>query len=223
MNQILFSYSSNKNQDISQVNSFSRWKKEKKKKIIYLTIFLSLLIIIFGIIIYIICHQWILHKKEKEANELLNAYHVATIYSSPSHYSAVQLSNNLSIIGLIEIPKINISYPILSQSTEESLKISVCRFSGPLPNHVGNMCIAGHNYKNTLMFSKIEELQLGDSIYISDINQNRIEYLVYNKYSTKENNLTCTQSSNQIEITLITCNKNNNNKRIVIKAKMRES
>ena len=74
-----------------------------------------------------------------------------------------------------------------------------------------------------MMFSKINELNINDSIYISDLNKNKLEYLVYDKYSTKENDLSCTKETNNIEITLITCNKNNNNKRTVIKAKVKES
>ncbi len=73
-----------------------------------------------------------------------------------------------------------------------------------------------------MMFSKIDELNIGNSIYISDLNKNRLEYIVYNKYTTKEDNLDCTESSNSVEVTLITCNKNNNNKRVVIKAKKKE-
>ena len=72
------------------------------------------------------------------------------------------------------------------------------------------------------MFSKIDQLNKNDSIYISDLNKNRIEYIIYDKYITNENNLTCTNKSKDIEITLVTCNKNNNRKRIIIKAKMKE-
>lgn len=73
-----------------------------------------------------------------------------------------------------------------------------------------------------MMFSRIDELGRNDSIYISDLNKNRLEYVVYDKYTTKENDLSCTKETNNIEITLITCNKNNNNKRIVVKAKVKE-
>lgn len=92
-----------------------------------------------------------------------------------------------------------------------------------MPNHNGNLCIAGHNYKNSMMFSKIDELNINDSIYISDLNKNKLEYVVYDKYTTKENDLDCTKETTKIEITLITCNKNNNNKRVVIKAKVKET
>ena len=73
------------------------------------------------------------------------------------------------------------------------------------------------------MFSNIDQLKINESIFISDINKKRIEYVIYDKYSTDENNLTCTKNTKNIEITLVTCNKNNNKKRIVIKAKMKES
>lgn len=73
-----------------------------------------------------------------------------------------------------------------------------------------------------MMFSRIDELNIGNSIYISDLNKNRLEYIVYDKYTAEEDDLSCANESNNIEVTLITCNKNNNNKRVVIKAKMKE-
>ena len=73
-----------------------------------------------------------------------------------------------------------------------------------------------------MMFSRLDELDIGDSVYISDLNKNKLEYVIYNKYNTNENDLSCINETNNIEITLITCNKNNNNKRTVVKAKMKE-
>lgn len=102
------------------------------------------------------------------------------------------------------------------------LKYQYVDFLGPLPNRSGNLCIAGHNYKNNMMFSRIDELNINDTFYISDLNKNKLEYVVYSKYIVKENDLSCTNSTTGIEVTLVTCNKNNNNKRIVIKAKVKE-
>ena len=72
-----------------------------------------------------------------------------------------------------------------------------------------------------MMFSKIDTLNINDSIYISDLNKNKLEYIVYDKYTTDEDDLNCTQETNNIEVTLITCNKNNNKKRVVVKAKVK--
>ena len=70
-----------------------------------------------------------MYKRELESNSIKQLYNFYLLYNSSNTYSAIKLSNNIEIIGLIEIPKLNISYPILSQSSKDLLKISVCRFS----------------------------------------------------------------------------------------------
>lgn len=216
MNQILFSFNDNGNQ--------IKLKNEKilNRKNFYLYILISLIILIIIIFSLIIYNKYSIYKKSNDTEKVLSAYNISTLYSSSNTYSAIELSNDIAIIGLIEIPKINISYPILSNTDEDILKISVCRFSGPLPNRIGNLCIAGHNYKNNMMFSRLDELNINDKIYISDLNKNKLEYTIYSKYTTLENDWSCTSESNNIEITLITCNKSNNTKRVVVKAKVTE-
>lgn len=216
MNQILFSFNDNGNQ--------IKLKNEKilNRKNFYLYILISLIILIIIIFSLIIYNKYSIYKKSNDTEKVLSAYNISTLYSSSNTYSAIELSNDIAIIGLIEIPKINISYPILSNTDEDILKISVCRFSGPLPNRIGNLCIAGHNYKNNMMFSRLDELNINDKIYISDLNKNKLEYTIYSKYTTFENDWSCTSESNNIEITLITCNKSNNTKRVVVKAKVTE-
>ena len=124
MNQILFNYD-------------YHYKKKLifcKKKKIYLYIFILTIIIIIVILAYIIYNKYKIQKENLISEKLKEAYQIATMYKNPtsnlqntSNYSAIQLSNKISIIGLIEIPKINISYPILAESDEDLLKISVCR------------------------------------------------------------------------------------------------
>lgn len=120
MNQILFSYD-NSNLYNKIIN--------KKKKTFYLYIFLFLIFVAIFIFIYIIYHKYIIYQKNSNSSDILNAYNISTLYSNSNNYNAIELSNDISIIGLIEIPSISISYPILSKSNEELLKISVCRFA----------------------------------------------------------------------------------------------
>ena len=103
------------------------------------------------------------------------------------------------------------------------LKFLYVDFHGPLPNKKGNLCIAGHNYKNSLMFSKLDNLDINDKIFIYDLNKNKCEYIVYNKYIIKEDDMDCIKNNGNIEITLVTCNINNNKKRVIVKAKMKET
>ncbi len=214
MNQILVTDDNN-----LIFSNFIEYSSKKKKN--YFLIFISSISI--GLIIsFYLLFSYISKLKEKEKTlDLKSKYSINTLYSTTNSYEAIKLSDSISIIGLIDIPKINISYPIIKDSNTELLKISVCRFSGPMPNKIGNLCIAGHNYKSSSMFSKLHKLNIGDSIFITDLNNVRLEYVVYDKFKVRQNNLECTKSSNNVEVTLITCNDNNNKERVVIKAKMK--
>lgn len=222
MNQILITKNSEKKSYnyLYSNYSFDYTKIQKQKKYFY--IFLISIIICIIAMIYLFFSSYYRLKELNKTNILKQKYNVIKLYSTNTNYTAIKISENITIIGSIEIPKINLSYPILDTSSKELLKISVCRFSGPLPNRLGNLCIAGHNYKNNSMFSKLNFLNIGDSIFITDINNTKLEYIIYNKEKVKEDNINCIKNTNPIEVTLITCNDINNRERIVLKAKVRE-
>lgn len=123
-------------------------------------------------------------------------------------------------IGVINIPSIKVNYPILSTYSDTLLKIAPCKFHGANPNEVGNLCIAGHNYKNDKFFSKVPKLKVGDKIEITDLGGNTLVYKVYNKFIVNPDELECTSqlTDGKTEITLITCT-NDNKKRYIIKAR----
>ena len=85
-----------------------------------------------------------------------------------------------------------------------------------MPNEIGNLCIAGHNYVDYKFFSRLNELNINDEITIFDVNGNFQNYSVYKKYEILPNDISCTsQETNNLRIvTLITCN-NVNGKRLV--------
>ena len=222
MNQILVT----KNDNYCYYLKYNYFENEKEKKIKhkknYLVILLSSSIICILILFYLIFSFISRINNKKKTSNLVKKYNILSRYPSSNSYDAIKLSDNIYIIGLIEIPSINISYPILSNCNEDLLKISVCKFSGPMPNQIGNMCIAGHNYKNSLMFSKLNKLNTNDSIFITDLNNTRLEYVIYQKSEIKQNNLEGIKNTSSTEITLITCNSIDNSERIMIKAKVKE-
>lgn len=122
-------------------------------------------------------------------------------------------------IATINIPKINVNYPILSETSTELLKISPCKFWGADPNQVGNFCIVGHNYRNSLFFSKVPTLEYGDIIEITDLSGKTVKYSVYDIYVVDPDNTACTSqlTNGRTEITLITCT-NDSKQRVVVKA-----
>lgn len=124
-------------------------------------------------------------------------------------------------IGVINIPSINVNYPILSTYTDELLKTAPCKFHGPNPNEVGNLCIAGHNYRNSKFFSKVPTLENGDIIEITDLSGRMLTYTVYDKFIVNPDELECTSqlTNGKKEITLITCT-NDSKQRYIIKARV---
>ena len=124
-----------------------------------------------------------------------------------------------STVGSVSIPSINVNYPILSETSDSLLKVSVCKFWGCNPNEVGNLCIAGHNYRNKKFFSKAINLVVGDTIEITDLDDKTVQYAVYDKYTVDPNDVSCTSqlTNGKKIVTLITCT-NDSQQRVVIKA-----
>ena len=167
-------------------------------------------------------------KKENISNVLLDNYNISMLYANNEGVYATSLSpneyayadNNYFVIGVIQIEKIDITYPILSEINDELLKISTCRFYGPNPNEIGNLCIAAHNYKDYRFFSNLSKLENDDIIKIYDLSGKELDYIVYYKYEVDANNFDCTsqETNGKREITLITCN-SIKGKRVIVKAR----
>lgn len=123
-----------------------------------------------------------------------------------------------SVVGVVNIPKINCKYPIIAETTDPLLKVSVCKFWGANPNEVGNLCIVGHNYKNSKFFSKVPTLVVGDIVEITDLSGKTLKYQAYDIYTVDPSDTRCTSQLTQgkKEVTLITCT-NDTKQRVIVK------
>lgn len=112
-----------------------------------------------------------------------------------------------NVVSTIQIPKINLKYPILEKVTKKSLETSVAFLYGPGLNEVGNNVIIGHNYRNGTMFSNLKKLSNGDAIYITDLTGRKIKYIIYKIYRTSGDDASyMTRNTNgKREISLSTC------------------
>ena len=124
------------------------------------------------------------------------------------------------ILATIEIPKTGIKYPILSEVSIQSLKLAVAKLYGPDFNTPGNVVIAGHNYRNGSFFGRNKQLKNGDKIYITDEKGQRMEYVIYNIYTTSENDTSyfVRDTKGIAEISLTTCT-DDSKARLIIWAK----
>lgn len=133
---------------------------------------------------------------------------------------------NYDSIGILNIPSLNIQYPILSSTSEQTLKVALTKYWGGNPNEVGNLCISGHNYKNSKFFGKLQNIKNGDIIQITDLNGQTLDYKVYDTKIVDPSDTSCTSqlTNGNIEITLITCYYENGSvhasKRFIVKARV---
>lgn len=193
-------------------------KQKLKSKIFKFQLYCSLLMIFF-LLIWIVVYFTNLYTKEKLATSLAKNYNIYKLYSSKNEIS----DNNETdiIIGKIEIPKLNICYPIFSNLNEDLLKIAPCKFYGNNIGEYGNICIAGHNYNNNMFFSKIFTLEKDDLVFVYDNNNIKYSYLIENVYEVSSSDLSpiYNYSNSEKLLTLVTCNNFNSN-RFIVKCKL---
>ena len=142
------------------------------------------------------------------------------IGTATSTYTASN-GQQYDFIGRIVIPKIGVDYPILSETSVELLKVSPCKFHGGNPNEIGNLCIAGHNYRRKgKFFSDVDQLVVGDVVEITDLSERKIQYEIYDIHTVlPEDRSDTTQVTNgRKEVTLITCT-DDSEQRIIVKCK----
>ena len=127
---------------------------------------------------------------------------------------------NYTVESIVRIPRLEINYPVIAETSEELLKISVNKYWGPMPNEIGNYCIVGHNYKSKKMFGRLSEAEKGDIIELEGMDGKVVKYSVYDMFTVEPNDTSCTTqlTGGKREVTLITCT-NYGTQRLIIKAR----
>lgn len=192
---------------------FNRSKYGKLLKIVLII----LAILIIGIVVSIGYRMYNSYYITIGANEAVSKFEEAV----KSGENITTKYKEFTVVGAIQIPKIDFKYPVLQENKSEALETSVVlMYTSQGLNNAGNSVIIGHNYRNGILFSNLNKLTKGDYIYITDTNGRNIKYKIYNVYeNSEEDNSYITRSTNgKTELTLATYN-NENNAKIIILAK----
>ena len=161
-----------------------------------------------------IAESEVVEEQREEPQRQLQMSTATSTYTAPN-------GKKYETVGIVTIPKINITYPILSKTTDALMKVSACKFHGASPNEVGNLCIIAHNYRRKgVFFSDVEQLVVGDIVEIQDLSQRTIQYEVYDIHTVMPDNVTDTtqKTKGRKEVTLITCT-DNSEQRIIVRCK----
>ena len=77
-------------------------------------------------------------------------------------------------IGILEIPDIELSLPVITEWSYPALKVAPARYAGSA--YTNDLIIAGHNYESH--FGKLKELDVGSVITFTDVDGNVFVYEV---------------------------------------------
>ena len=207
--------------------------KLKRKKLFYKIQFVLSILVVIILTSYYIKTEYAQRKGEAKSHEVMNDFEDLTV-AEDDDILVVALNDNATEIpkeppkildefnkvyttengteyridSILNIPSLDIKYPVISESTNELLKISLNKFWGGEPNAVGNYCIVGHNYDGKdIFFGKLHKLQNGDSVQLTDKTGKTLEYKVYDKFIVQPTDVACTSqlTNGRTEATLITC------------------
>lgn len=103
-------------------------------------------------------------------------------------------------IGVLEIPSLDITLPVLQSWSNSLLKVAPCRYEGSA--YTGGLIIAAHNYSSH--FANIKNLQQGELLYFTDTVGNSFEYAVAYQESLKATDIE-EMKAGEWDLTLFTC------------------
>lgn len=113
----------------------------------------------------------------------------------------------LNVIGVIEIPRIDLKLPILDKVTETNLNYGTAHIEGTNRiGEVGNVGIAGHRGRSRgLLFNRLGEVEEGDVIMIKSDGKT-YEYTIYSVSIVEPSDVSVlNRSRTEKVLTLVTC------------------
>lgn len=184
---------------------------------------LKILIVLLGILVFVISFiiglkffymKYRKNKQLKIANEIINSNYQNEIEMITNE----ELELNKNIIGILEIPEIELIAPVKEGTSEKILKEAIGHFSESSYWN-GNVALASHNRSRYVhYFENINKLQTGNEIIYKTKFGTR-KYEVYESNIISETDWSVIENTGKNIITLITCIKNVPESRLCVRAR----
>ena len=111
-------------------------------------------------------------------------------------------ANGIWYIGILEIPVLDLKLPVAEEWSYESLRKSLCCYSGSL--YQDDLVIAGHNYRR--FFRSLNHLAPGTEIRFTDAEGNVFYYqAAWTEVLESDEGKEMTMASDDWDLTLFTC------------------
>ncbi len=115
----------------------------------------------------------------------------------------------LTCIGVLQIDKINKKLPVWNSTSSVALRYGVGLYEHSVkPGKKGNSAILGHNMRNTTLFSKLKQCEVGDNVKFIKLDGTVLNYTIDKieiVYKNKLPDFCDASASKDQQLTLITC------------------
>lgn len=121
---------------------------------------------------------------------------------------SMTLTEQLEILGVINIPKIDLRAPIAEGADLDTLRFAIGHMENTTRlGQVGNAVVAGHrSHSFGIYFNRLDELEIGDEIVVETASGQTVTYVIYETKLVLPDDVSVLRSSSQYKVlTLITC------------------
>ena len=133
-------------------------------------------------------------------NSILEQTEIPDYVLNPDMEMPTQEIEGNDYIGVLEIPSLGLSLPVLSEWSYPRLKLAPCRYHGSA--YTGSLTIAAHNYRTH--FGPVRDVSAGTQVFFTDVKGRRFSYEV-SAVETIETTAIEDAVSEAWDLTLITC------------------
>ena len=119
---------------------------------------------------------------------------------NPDMPMPTQEVNGLTCIGMLDLPALGLSLPVLIEWSYDALKLAPCRYSGSA--YRDDMVIAAHNYR--AHFGRLSRAAVGDKVRFTDADGNLFRYEIAG-LETLSPTAVSEMTASGWELTLFTC------------------
>lgn len=133
-------------------------------------------------------------------NSILEQTEIPDYVLNPDMEMPTQEIEGNDYIGVLEIPSLGLSLPVMSEWSYPRLKLAPCRYHGSA--YTGSLTIAAHNYRTH--FGPVRGAPAGTQVFFTDVKGRRFSYEV-STVETIEATAIEEAVSEAWNLTLITC------------------
>ena len=107
-------------------------------------------------------------------NSILEQTEIPDYVLNPDMEMPTQEIEGNDYIGVLEIPSLGLSLPVMSEWSYPRLKLAPCRYHGSA--YTGSLTIAAHNYRTH--FGPVRDVSAGTQVFFTDVKGRRFSYEV---------------------------------------------